>query len=110
MNDWMTLPGALLLFALMLAAGTAAVIGLYLGFNWHDMEEAMVKGITLALKACLILLAVGSLIGSWMLAGTAMSTYCTTCNRPASASTTAPFKAIRQAFDRACFSMSGASI
>ena len=32
---------------------------------------AMVDGITLALKACLILLAVGSLIGSWMLAGTA---------------------------------------
>ncbi|MEE4293019.1 MAG: Na+/H+ antiporter NhaC [Xanthomonadales bacterium] len=57
--------------ALMLAAGTAAVIGLYLGFSWHDMEEAMVKGIGMALKACLILLAVGSLIGSWMLAGTA---------------------------------------
>jgi NhaC family Na+:H+ antiporter len=57
--------------ALMLAAGTAAVIGLYLGFPWKDMEDAMVKGITLALKACLILLAVGSLIGSWMLAGTA---------------------------------------
>ena len=57
--------------ALMLAAGSAAVIGLYLGFAWTDMEEAMVKGITLALKACLILLAVGSLIGSWMLAGTA---------------------------------------
>jgi NhaC family Na+:H+ antiporter len=31
----------------------------------------MVQGILLALKACLILLAVGSLIGSWMLAGTA---------------------------------------
>jgi len=57
--------------ALMLAAGVAAVIGLFLGFSWKDMEEAMVKGITLALKACLILLAVGSLIGSWMLAGTA---------------------------------------
>ena len=57
--------------ALMLAAGTAAVIGLYLGFPWKEMEDAMVKGITLALKACLILLAVGSLIGSWMLAGTA---------------------------------------
>lgn len=57
--------------ALMLAAGVAAVIGLFLGFDWRDMELAMVKGITLALKACLILLAVGSLIGSWMLAGTA---------------------------------------
>ena len=57
--------------ALMLAAGAAAVIGLFLGFSWKDMEDAFVHGIMLALKACLILLAVGSLIGSWMLAGTA---------------------------------------
>ena len=57
--------------ALMLAAGSAAVIGLFLGFRWKEMEEAIVNGITLALKACLILLAVGSLIGRWMLAGTA---------------------------------------
>src|SRR5665811_2188859 len=34
-------------------------------------DRSMVGGITLALKACLILLAVGALIGSWMLAGTA---------------------------------------
>jgi len=56
---------------LMLAAGIAALVGLYLGFRWKEMELAMVEGISLALKACLILLAVGSLIGSWMLAGTA---------------------------------------
>jgi NhaC family Na+:H+ antiporter len=57
--------------ALMLAAGVAALIGLYLGDTWSELERAMVDGISLALKACLILLAVGSLIGSWMLAGTA---------------------------------------
>jgi NhaC family Na+:H+ antiporter len=57
--------------ALMLAAGAASLVGLYLGYAWKDMELAMVEGIGLALKACLILLAVGSLIGSWMLAGTA---------------------------------------
>jgi NhaC family Na+:H+ antiporter len=56
---------------LMMAAGVAAVIGLFLGNSWHEIEQAMVDGIKLALKACLILLAVGSLIGSWMLAGTA---------------------------------------
>jgi NhaC family Na+:H+ antiporter len=55
----------------MLAAGAASLVGLYLGFRWKEMELAMVEGISLALKACLILLAVGSLIGSWMLAGTA---------------------------------------
>jgi len=57
--------------ALLLAAGAASLVGLYLGESWMDMERAMVEGISLALKACLILLAVGSLIGSWMLAGTA---------------------------------------
>jgi len=57
--------------ALLLAAGVASLVGLYLGESWDDMERAMVEGISLALKACLILLAVGSLIGSWMLAGTA---------------------------------------
>ena len=58
--------------ALMLTSGVVAVIGIsYLGFTWKEMEGAMVKGISLALSACLILLTVGSLIGSWMLAGTA---------------------------------------
>ncbi len=57
--------------ALLLAAGAASLVGLYLGETWSELERAMVDGITLALKACLILLAVGSLIGSWMLAGTA---------------------------------------
>jgi NhaC family Na+:H+ antiporter len=56
---------------LLLSAGVAGIIGLYLGHSWSDLEHAMVEGISLALKACLILLAVGSLIGSWMLAGTA---------------------------------------
>lgn len=56
--------------ALMLAAGVAGLVGLYLKIPWNDIEDAMIEGITLALKACLILLAVGSLIGSWMMAGT----------------------------------------
>lgn len=56
--------------ALMLAAGVAGLVGLYLNIPWNDIEDAMIEGITLALKACLILLAVGSLIGSWMMAGT----------------------------------------
>jgi NhaC family Na+:H+ antiporter len=59
--------------ALLLAAGVASLVGLRLGIYWSDLEHAMVEGISLALRACLILLAVGSLIGSWMLAGTAPS-------------------------------------
>jgi len=57
--------------ALLLAAGIASLAGMRLGLHWDELEHAMVAGITLALKACLILLAVGSLIGAWMLAGTA---------------------------------------
>lgn len=57
--------------SLMLAAGITGLIGLYLRMPWQEIESAMVDSITLALKSCLILLAVGSLIGSWMLAGTA---------------------------------------
>jgi NhaC family Na+:H+ antiporter len=57
--------------ALMLAAGIAGLVGLRLGMRWKELEGAMIDGITLALRACLILLAVGSLIGAWMLAGTA---------------------------------------
>jgi NhaC family Na+:H+ antiporter len=57
--------------ALLMASGVAGLVGLRLGLYWKDIEHAMAEGITLALRACLILLAVGSLIGAWMLAGTA---------------------------------------
>lgn len=59
--------------ALMLAAGITAVIGLKNGYTWYDIEQGIVSGIAMALGACLILLAVGALIGSWMLAGTVPS-------------------------------------
>lgn len=56
--------------ALLLAMGIAAVIGLKNGHTWASIEKGIVKGISMSLGACLILLAVGSLIGTWMLAGT----------------------------------------
>lgn len=55
--------------ALLLAAATAAVVGIRLGHTWHSLEEGIVHGISLSLKAVLILLVVGALIGSWILAG-----------------------------------------
>ena len=57
--------------SLLLAAGIASLIGLYRGMRWDKLENAMIESIMLAMKANLILLAVGALIGSWMLAGTA---------------------------------------
>jgi NhaC family Na+:H+ antiporter len=56
--------------ALFIAAGVAIIIGLKNGYSWSDLEAAMVKGISLSLAAVLILLAVGALIGTWLLSGT----------------------------------------
>ncbi|ASP49575.1 Na+/H+ antiporter NhaC [Cognaticolwellia beringensis] len=56
--------------ALLLATGVAAVIGLKNGYKWRAMEKAIIHGISISLGAVLILLAVGSLIGTWLLSGT----------------------------------------
>jgi NhaC family Na+:H+ antiporter len=55
--------------ALILAASLAALIGWRLGNPWKTLERGMVHGITLSLGAVMILLVVGSLIGTWILAG-----------------------------------------
>lgn len=59
--------------ALLLAASIAMLIGYKNGFSWKELEAGIVKGISLAMGAVLILLMVGSLIGSWILAGTVPS-------------------------------------
>lgn len=47
----------------------AALMGIRLGYSWPELEDGLVHGITLALKACLILLIIGTLIGTWILSG-----------------------------------------
>ena len=67
-------PGLTKVYAFALAGFFAQLVGFVFrreGFSGAEIEQAIVHGISLAMKACLILLAVGSLIGSWMLAGTA---------------------------------------
>ena len=56
--------------ALMLSMGLAIIIGLKNGFSWADIEKAIIHGISLSMGAILILLAVGALIGTWLLSGT----------------------------------------
>ncbi|KGJ92841.1 Na+/H+ antiporter NhaC [Colwellia psychrerythraea] len=56
--------------ALLIAMGVAIVIGIKNGHKWHDLEKAITHGISLSLGAVLILFAVGSLIGTWLLSGT----------------------------------------
>jgi NhaC family Na+:H+ antiporter len=56
--------------ALILAAAVAAMIAIRNGESWGDIQEAIVRGISTAMAAILILFAIGALIGTWSLAGT----------------------------------------
>lgn len=55
--------------SLLLAGGVAALVGIRNGMRWDDVQDAIVHGISISTNAILILLAVGSLIGSWILSG-----------------------------------------
>ncbi|OQX95877.1 Na+/H+ antiporter NhaC [candidate division KSB1 bacterium 4572_119] len=54
-----------------LIGGTAvaALMAVRLGYSWNEIEDGLIHGIVLALKACLILLIIGTLIGTWILSG-----------------------------------------
>ena len=55
--------------ALLLSAAVGIVIGVAHGLPWKTIEKGIVEGISLSLGAVIILLTVGALIGSWILAG-----------------------------------------
>lgn len=56
--------------ALIMAGCVAVVIGVKNGHNWREIEKAISQGIANTFGAILILMAVGMLIGSWILSGT----------------------------------------
>ena len=55
---------------LTLGAGIAAIVAIRNGHSWVDIQHAIVSGIGTAMGAILILLSVGGLIGTWLMAGT----------------------------------------
>lgn len=55
--------------ALLLAAAIAGIISLQLGFSWEQIESSIVKSISSAMAAMLILLVIGSLSGTWLISG-----------------------------------------
>ena len=55
--------------ALILAAAAAAVVGLRNGHPWKAIEQGIRRSISVSMGAILILLVVGALIGTWILAG-----------------------------------------
>lgn len=54
---------------LILSAMVVAIMGMRLGFSWRELQDGMVHGVSLAMGAIFILLVVGSLIGTWIMAG-----------------------------------------
>jgi Na+:H+ antiporter, NhaC family len=55
--------------ALLLGAGVAGLVAMCLGFKWKVIEHSIVKSISSAMAAILILLVIGSLSGTWLLSG-----------------------------------------
>ena len=55
--------------ALIICAGIASIIGIKNGYSWKEIEAGIVKGISTAMGAILILLAVGAMIGTWIMSG-----------------------------------------
>lgn len=56
--------------ALVMGAVMAALGGFYLGYGWEDIEEGMIDGIKNGLGACIILIVIGMVVGTWILGGT----------------------------------------
>ena len=55
--------------ALILGSGFCLVIGFFNGHPWKDLEAGISRGLSVSMGAILILLVVGSVIGTWILAG-----------------------------------------
>ena len=55
--------------ALMMGAAVAAVIGLRLGYKWTEIRYGVVRSISSAMQAILILFMIGALAGSWLISG-----------------------------------------
>lgn len=54
---------------LIAATVVASIVAWRQGLKWKEIEESYLHGIMLALGACLILIVIGTLIGTWILGG-----------------------------------------
>ncbi len=55
---------------LVIAAIVAALMALKIGMKWTDIEKGFIDTIQMSMQAIIILMIVGTLIGSWILSGT----------------------------------------
>jgi Na+:H+ antiporter, NhaC family len=54
---------------LVLAAAIAALVGIVIGVSWKDIETGIVDGISVGMRAILILCVIGIMIGTWIASG-----------------------------------------
>ncbi len=55
--------------AMVIASGVAAVFSVRLGYSWTEIEQSIVKSISSAMGAILILMVIGALSGTWLISG-----------------------------------------
>jgi len=54
---------------LMIGAALAAIVAYICGFNWEEIQQMMVRGVSRALPSIFILLIIGMIVGSWIASG-----------------------------------------
>ncbi|MER1999131.1 MAG: Na+/H+ antiporter NhaC, partial [Lysinibacillus sp.] len=54
---------------IVLSAIIAAVVALFIGYTWKEIEQGIINGISLSLQAVLILIILGMVISTWLAAG-----------------------------------------
>ncbi len=54
---------------LILSATVAALVAMRTGIRWEELQDGIVRSISAAMSAILILLLIGSLAGTWLLSG-----------------------------------------
>ena len=54
---------------IVLSAIIAAIVALFIGYTWKEIEQGIINGITLSLQALLILIILGMVISAWLAAG-----------------------------------------
>lgn len=55
---------------LMFAAVVAAIMAKRVGYKWDEIEKGVINSIGMSMQAILILIIIGTVIGSWILSGT----------------------------------------
>src|SRR6056297_800108 len=59
-----------MLFPLISSVITTSIIAFLTGKKWSDLEKGLTKGISVVLQPVMILIIVGSIIGTWIASGT----------------------------------------